>query len=62
MRIKLKEYLEQRGISQYKLAQMCEVENQTIYHISTRQRISFKMIDKICKALRCDVGDILQSD
>ncbi len=62
IRITLKELLEQRQMTRYQLSQLTEIKYQTLdnYYKNRVTRYDGYILSKICKALDCQVGDILQ--
>ena len=64
MKIKIKEYAkESKNWSLYKLAQMLNLPQQTVYSwASGRTQPSYDNLDKICDILECKVGDILEAE
>ncbi len=60
--ITLEELLKQKGISRYQLSQMTNTKYQTIdnYYKNRVTRYDGYLLSKICKALDCEVGDILK--
>ncbi len=60
--ITLEELLRQKGISRYQLSQMTNTKYQTIdnYYKNRVTRYDGYLLSKICKALDCEVGDILK--
>ena len=64
MKIILKETLERKNISQYKLARETGMSDSAISNLCTGKtdRIKFDTLQKICDALQCDVSEIMQPD
>ncbi|MBE6850624.1 MAG: helix-turn-helix transcriptional regulator [Ruminococcus sp.] len=62
--IMLKNLLEQKQITRYQLSQMTEIKYQTLdnYYKNRVTRYDGYILSKICKALDCEVGDILRYD
>lgn len=60
--IKLAQLLEERGISRYRLSQMTETKYQIIdnYYKNRIVRYDREILSRMCAALDCDVGDILE--
>jgi putative transcriptional regulator len=60
--ITLEELLKQKGISRYQLSQITNTKYQTIdnYYKNRVTRYDGYLLSKICKALDCEVGDILK--
>lgn len=64
MKIKLKEIAKsKKGYSLYKLAQIMNVPQQTVYSWAKgRTQPSYLNLDKICNILECKIEDILESE
>ncbi|WP_295216214.1 helix-turn-helix transcriptional regulator [Ruminococcus sp.] len=62
IRIKLDKLLEERGMSRYRLAQLTETKYQVIdnYYKNRVVRYDGEILSRICAALDCNVGDILE--
>lgn len=60
--VTLKELLEEKGITRYQLSQMTDTKYQTIdnYYKNRVTRYDGFLLSKICKALDCEIGDILK--
>lgn len=58
---KIKELRENKGISQYKLAELTGINRSTInrYENGSIQKISFDNLLKICEALETDIKNII---
>ena len=58
---KIKEIREEKGISQYRLAQLTGINRSTInrYENGLIQKVSFDNLIKICNALGVDVKEII---
>ena len=58
---KIKEIREEKGISQYRLAQLTGINRSTInrYEKGLIQRVSFDNLLKICEALEIDIKEII---
>ena len=57
---KLWETMKQKGVSTYKLRESCGIDSKTVRRLKANQNIETKTIDKLCIALDCDVGDIME--
>ena len=53
------EVLKERGISQYKLIMQHGVSNSQLNHIRKGGHITTATINKLCKLLDCEIGDIV---
>ena len=64
MKIKIKEIAkEKKGYSLYKLAQIMNLPQQTIYSWANgRTQPSYSNLDKLCAALECSVGELLEAE
>lgn len=62
VKIVLKQLRQSRGISQNKLAQATGISLQHIQNIEYGQAksLTLRTLDKLCTALRCQPGDLLQ--
>ena len=62
VRLKIAEYLEERGISRYELAKRTEIHYSTLdrYYKNRVIRYDNYILDRICLALSCDIGDIME--
>ncbi len=58
----LKEMLDKKGITRYRLSQLTEIKFQTLdhYYKNTVTRYDGYILSKICEALDCQVEDILK--
>ncbi len=61
MRIALQEVRKSRGLSQNELARAVEVSPQHIQKIEYNKvkSIPLETLNKLCKALKCEAGDLL---
>lgn len=64
MKIKLKETAKQKkGYSLYKLAQIMNLPQQTIYSWAKgRTQPSYLNLDKLCNILDCEIKDLLEAE
>lgn len=62
MIIKLKKILEEKNISLYELSNKIDVSYQSLHPLANNKTsaIKFDTLEKICKALNCNVNDILE--
>jgi putative transcriptional regulator len=60
MKFRLKEIRESRGLSQNDLARLCDLTVNTIsnYERGTKKQYSHELLEKFCKALNCQPGDL----
>lgn len=61
VRLKLKEYMDHRGITQAKLAQDTSLAPNTVkvYYHDGVMRAELRVIAKLCEYLECDICDIM---
>ena len=52
--------VEERGISQYALISKYKISASTINKLKHNENIETKTLDKICKALNCQLEDIAE--
>lgn len=52
--------LEERKISTYWLRERCGIDSKTIRRLRANENIETKTLNKLCAALGCDVGDIME--
>ena len=64
MKVKIKEIAKKnKGYSLYKLAQIMNLPQQTIYSWAKgRTQPSYLNLDKLCDALDCKIEDILEAE
>jgi putative transcriptional regulator len=62
IRFKLKEAVKQSGISIRRLAKDSRVDYKTLHLLKTgkQQGISFPVLERICRVLKCEPGALLQ--
>lgn len=62
VRLTIDKYLKEHGITRYELAKRTEVKFQTIdrYYKNRVVRYDSYILNRICKALGCNVGDIIE--
>jgi len=62
VRLTIDKYLKKCGITRYELAKRTEVKFQTIdrYYKNRVVRYDCYILDRICKALECDIRDIIE--
>ena len=62
VRLTIDKYLTKCGITRYELAKRTEVKFQTIdrYYKNRVVRYDSYILDRICKALDCDISDIIE--
>lgn len=62
VRLTLDRYLDKHGITRYELAKRTEIKFQTIdrYYKNRVVRFDGYILDRICEALECKPGDIIE--
>ena len=58
----LQEVLDEKGVTPLELARRLGVQHPSIYRLAAQRqisRITTDMLDRICKALGCEPGDLL---
>ena len=62
VRLRLEQLLQERGISRYRLAQMTGTKYPVIdnYYKNRVTRYDSEVLSRICAALHCVIGDILE--
>ncbi len=62
IRMTLDKVLKERGMSRYRLAQLTGMQFQVIdkYYKNKLVRYDSYVLDKICEALDCKIGDIIE--
>lgn len=64
MKVKIKETaMEKKGYSLYKLAQVMNLPQQTVYSWAKgRTQPSYLNLDKLCNILDCEIQDLLEAE
>lgn len=57
---KLWKTMEEKGISTYKLREVCGIDSKTVRRLKANENIETKTIDKLCAALDCKIEDIAE--
>ena len=52
--------MKEKGITTYKLRESCGIDSKTVRRLKANENIETKTIDKLCAALECTVGDIME--
>lgn len=62
IKLKLDEYLTEKGISTYELSTKSNIRFQTIQTLrkDTATRIDFSVLARLCYVLGCTVGDLIE--
>lgn len=62
IRVKINEMLEKQGKTKYWLHKTANIQQTNLGKLVNGKTtsVTFENLDKICKALNCDVGDILE--
>lgn len=60
--VKLKELLSSRGMSPDRLVDAANITRPTVNSLlaGTSKRIEFETLEKLCRALKCEPGDIIK--
>lgn len=64
VKVKLKEILAERGISQRELARLTDLRPSTINHLcsNTANSVYFETLEVICKALNIRIEELIEID
>ena len=57
---KLWKTMKEKGVSTYKLREMCGIDSKTVRRLKANENIETKTIDKLCIALDCNIEDIME--
>jgi putative transcriptional regulator len=57
---KLMDLLNRKGMSKGELQALTGISSATMAKVSANKAVSLEVIDKICKALDCQPGDIME--
>ena len=57
---KLWKTMKEKGVSTYKLREMCGIDSKTVRRLKANENIETKTIDKLCIALDCKIEDIME--
>jgi len=62
VRLTIDKYLDKRGLTRYELAKRTDIKFQTIdrYYKNRVVRYDSYILDRICEALECTLGDIIE--
>jgi putative transcriptional regulator len=62
IRVNLKKLLDDRGISIYRLAKDTNISYNALHKLAggKAKQISFDVLDRICVALKCSAGELLE--
>ena len=52
--------MKEKGVSTYRLREECGIDSKTIRRLKANDNIETKTIGKLCAALECKVGDIME--
>ncbi len=52
--------MKQKGFSTYRLREECSIDSKTIRRLKANENVETKTLDKICKALDCNIQDIAE--
>ena len=51
--------MEEKGVSAYFLRERCGIDSKTVRRMKADENIETKTLDKICRALDCDISDVI---
>lgn len=57
---KLWKTMEKKGVSTYVLREECGIDSKTVRRLRANENIETKTLDKLCKALNCNLEDIAE--
>ncbi len=57
---KLWKTMKERGVSTYKLREVCGIDSKTVRRLKANDNIETKTLDKLCAALGCNIEDIAE--
>ena len=57
---KLWKIIEKRGMDKNQFKNLVKITNQTLYRLKNNQNVSLEVIDRVCSALGCDIGEIME--
>lgn len=57
---KLWKLLIDKGIKKMELRDMLQISNNTLAKLSKNEPVAMTVLEKICKTLNCDIGDIVE--
>ena len=52
--------MEERNVSTYYLREKGGIDSKTIRRLKNNENIEIKTLDRLCKALDCDITDIME--
>ncbi len=52
--------MKRKNISTYYLREKCGIDSKTVRRLKNNENIETKTLDKLCRALDCDITDILE--
>lgn len=52
--------MEKKGITTYRLRESCGIDSKTIRRLRANDNMETKTLDKLCKALDCNLEDIAE--
>ena len=52
--------MEERNVSTYYLREKGGIDSKTIRRLKNNENIEIKTLDRLCKALDCDIADIME--
>lgn len=52
--------MEKKGLSTYRLREECGIDSKTVRRLKKNDNIESKTLNKLCKALDCQISDIME--
>ena len=52
--------MKEKGVSTYKLREVCGIDSKTVRRLKANDNIETKTLDKLCAALDCKLEDIAE--
>ena len=52
--------MDEKGISTYQLREKCGIDSKTIRRLRANENMETKTLNKLCKALSCELEDIAE--
>lgn len=52
----------ERGISKVQFREMAKISTATLTKLNKNEYVALEVLTRICKALECDIGDIVEVD
>ena len=52
--------MKEKGVSTYKLREVCGIDSKTVRRLKANENIETKTLDRLCAALNCKLEDIAE--